>query len=84
MIGVSVSKKVRKIVTEASEINLTAEDICQLLRHAGYSLPSDIKSISVQFTVPGGGDWSNTDVPITASHPVHVSWSKIETEESDG
>lgn len=53
-------------------LQLTSKDIVGLLQRAGYCVPD---SATVVFDVPGGADWSNTTIDISAEHPIGVNWS---------
>lgn len=57
--------------------SLTGKDIIDLLRARGHTVPDDA---NVSFTIPGGGDWSNTELQISAEYPVEVSFSSTITE----
>lgn len=64
----------RTVVTteRRHEIIIDQIEIRELLRRAGYNIPAKAR---IYFTVPGGGDWSNTDVDITHDYPVTVEWT---------
>lgn len=64
----------RTVVTteRRHEIIMDNTEIRELLRRAGYQIPAKAR---IYFTVPGGGDWSNTDVDITRDYPVTVEWT---------
>ena len=64
--------KVTKTATTKMTIELTAKDILDLL---GY------KKGSVEFHIPGGGDWSNCSFDIDSDNPIVVTWTETETEE---
>jgi hypothetical protein len=54
-----------------TELQLSREDIINLLRKAGYTAPA---SANVTFTVPRGGDYSGTTVDVDSDHPVTIVW----------
>jgi hypothetical protein len=56
-------------------IKLGFTAIRQLLEGQGVTLPANV-SITVQ--VPGGGDWSNTELDIDDRSPVVVAWTEVE------
>lgn len=53
------------------EYRLVASDVLAYLRDRGVRWTGAAK-IAVTFEVPGGGDWSGTQVPIDADHPIRV------------
>jgi hypothetical protein len=55
-------------------IELNRERLLAMLR-CELDIPSDAHII---FSVPGGADWSNTNIDIDDAHPVVVSWSTVE------
>lgn len=63
-------------VTKRS-IELTAIDIRSLIRATGTEI-SDAAELRVYFAVPGGGNWSNTDIDIDNLNPVYVEWTETE------
>lgn len=77
-VPVSVEKNVTTTRVEKFDLQLDTKLLHQLLRNAGVDVPANAR---VYFAVPGGGDWSNTDIDIDAGHPIYVSWEKVE--ESD-
>jgi hypothetical protein len=78
------NKGVRVERTEKCSIELNASDLVDLLRKGGYHIPPAATSnMRVYFAVPGGGDWSNTDVAIDDRNPVYVEWV-ISEEKTDG
>lgn len=68
--------------TQHLECEVTAVDILQLVR-AQVHIPSGVP-VRIFVEVPGGGDWSHTDLDI-AEHPVQVraEWSIEEVTPSD-
>ena len=70
--NITSTQQVRRIHTiELDEIKLK-----ELLRNAGVPIPGIGVEISV--AIPGGGDWSNTDLPITGKTKVTISWVTID------
>ena len=76
-----VDKKVTVVRTERCSIELDEKIIRQLVQVAGAQIPEDA-NVRIYFAVPGGGDWSNTEIDIDNQHPIYVEWTK--TEESRG
>jgi len=58
-------------VDKRIELGFTA--IRLLLEREGITLPTGAK---ITVTVPGGGDWSNTELDIDDHTPVVVSWKE--------
>lgn len=59
------------------EVELDRDQLLEMLRAAGADLPEDVGHVRIYFAVPGGGDWSNTDVDIDKSNPVRAEWSVV-------
>lgn len=57
--------------TVKCEVKIGDAALRLVLNEYGYAVPS---SASITFRVPGGGDWSNTDVDVTTDNPITVSW----------
>lgn len=74
-----ISKAITTTVTSRHRINLERDDIVRAL-HAllSVNLPPDA---TIEFNVPGGGDWSNTSIDISRDNPIVVSWSETKTKE---
>lgn len=55
---------------------LTGEAIVTMLSIIGL-VPEDVdpKDVKVTFTVPGGGDWSYTDIDINQKDPIRVEYT---------
>lgn len=70
----------RTVVTteRRHEIVIDNVEIRELLRRTGYNIPATAR---IYFMVPGGGDWSNTDVDISSDHPVTVEWTEVYQQE---
>jgi hypothetical protein len=69
--GLSFQKRETVTIETHFAATITAEQIRQ-----AFGLPKDCR---VYFHVPGGGDWSNTDIDIAIKHPLHVERVVIET-----
>lgn len=59
-------------------LNLSEKALCDLLRAQGIDIPHDAE---VSVYVPGGGDWSHTDLDICEDTPVKITWVERTTEE---
>lgn len=76
------------VTTQHLSCEVTAADILDVVRQ--HTLIPEGARVRIFVEVPGGGDWSNTELDI-AEHPVRVriSWSvdpaqKQETDEEQG
>ena len=49
-------------IKKRTDILLNREDITAYLKTLGYDVPSDAEIV---VPVPGGGDWSNTDLELS-------------------
>lgn len=65
----------RTKTTKTTYIDLTREQVADALRLAGFNLP-DNADIFVR--VPGGGDWSNTDLMIDDEITLQVTYTTTE------
>lgn len=65
----------RTTTIQEVEHRLSRDDIITLLRNAGYTIP-DGTTIFVR--VPGGGDWSNTDLDIEEDCPLIARFSSTD------
>lgn len=72
------TKTVRTSVTKLVKLN--REAIINLLPIAD-ALPRH--AVKVFFSVPGGGDWSNTNIDICNDHPVYIEWTCVDTGEEE-
>lgn len=70
------------VVTEHHHASLTRAELVNILR--GWFRTSD--DVEVFVTVPGGGDWSNTDVNIDADTHLQLRWTtrRSETVDAEG
>ncbi len=66
------------VVTKTHTITLNREVIIDLLRKEGIEVGA---SVEIFVSVPGGGDWSNTDLDISHSRPVTVHRTVTESNE---
>jgi len=55
-------------------VELGDVQILELLASRSIYVPKDA---TITVTVPGGGDWSNTDLDINDRCPVVVSWTEV-------
>lgn len=63
-------------ITIRHKVSVSGDDIIDLLRKDGF----DIKlGASVTIHVPGGGDWSNTDLDVSLENKVEVRWTDKHT-----
>lgn len=60
--------------TAQHSMEIDAAAMRNLLNAAGVEIPEDTE-VRIYFAVPGGGDWSNTNIDIDAKHPVYVEWT---------
>lgn len=65
----------RVTVTRHNSLVIDEAEMREFLRTRGFNLPSNAR---IYFSVPGGGDWSNTDVDISREHPIYVEWTTEE------
>lgn len=64
-------KFIKSVITETKTYLLTDTDFVEFLLFKGVILAKE-DNISVFVRVPGGGDWSNTDLEIDDEHPVNI------------
>ena len=80
-----INSTIRTTTQRRHEITLDGEAIRALLSQGLVAQgldPLPHRGYAVTFTVPGGGDWSSTEIDITREHPITVSWTTTETETS--
>jgi len=58
--------------TTKHRLELTNVEIIEALRKDDYCIPKDA---NVFVRVPGGGDWSNTDLDLT-DQPLVITWQE--------
>lgn len=64
-------KTVSTTTITQNTIELSRNDIIDLLRTKGLDIPD---TCVVEFHVPGGGDYSNSDIVVSEQSPVSVTW----------
>jgi hypothetical protein len=74
----AVRREVQITRVERVRMKLAREDLVELLAAGGVHVPPDAK---IQFTVPGGGDWSNAAIDISKTDPIEVTWTTESTGE---
>jgi hypothetical protein len=74
-----ITKTIETKTTE--EFTITGEFIAQMLVETGKIKMGENSFISVQFDVPGGGDWSNTTLDVGEAYPLRVTVSNTEITE---
>ena len=74
----SIEATTTKTTTVQHSVKLGAGDILDMLRKAGVPVPDSAVASDLRITVrvPGGGDWSNTNIDISASNPVVIEWKE--------
>lgn len=68
--GLKITKRVTE--SQAHSLTLTDEDLIALLNKAGLDIPD---GAVVTVAVPGGGDWSNTDLHIEDYRTIDIDWT---------
>lgn len=63
--------------TTTTTMRFSDAEICEALRKAGHKIP--LHDVRVLVRVPGGGDYSNTDLDVTAESPVTIIWETKST-----
>jgi hypothetical protein len=61
--------------TKTTTIRLGREEVINILRREGVTVPT---SVEIYFPVPGGADWSNTNIDIDSNTPIVVRWTERE------
>lgn len=70
--SLEITEKVTSRVKRTSTITLGRKELLYMLRQCvNGDIPEDV---TIAFTTPGGGDWSNTSIDIDAENPVTASW----------
>ncbi len=72
----AIKVKETKVITTSHEVALTKVMLLALIRQ-GTPIPANA---NVFVSVPGGGDWSNTDLDIDDDIVIHVHWKTARTE----
>lgn len=52
-------------------LTLNKHELLEALRDGGCSIPANCE---ITVRVPGGGDWSNTNLDISANSPICITW----------
>jgi hypothetical protein len=74
----NINAHVHTTVRRTFTLDLSREMLLKVLRESGYAgLPDDAQ---VFVEVPGGGDWSNTDLSIEQRTPIRVRWIEVSEE----
>jgi hypothetical protein len=70
-------------VTTRHVVELGKDDVARALRSLGIKVPKDA---SIHVNVPGGGDWSNTELEIGQDSQLYIEYTehseRTEEEES--
>ncbi len=61
-------------IIERQELEFDDKQIRRILFAAGFAVPEKC-DLRIYVAVPGGGDWSNTDIEINREHPLCVEWT---------
>lgn len=73
----TVTKTVTQVV-KTHTLALDDADVRELIKgHYGTAPPAGAK---IYVSVPGGGDWSNTDLDISKENPLIIEWVEKTTE----
>jgi len=74
-----VSKKIKTTVRieTTKYLSLDKQDIICVLKELKY-IPESASNITVEITIPGGGDYSNTVLGIDTLIPLEVAFKIIE------
>lgn len=75
----NLNPKVERTPATPMILQLDKSKLLWLLRHAGVSIPTSSPvdlDIKVSVRVPGGGDWSNTDLDIEGDVTIDVRWKQ--------
>lgn len=79
--------RMKKVVTTTRKIRIEVEghDLIRLLETTGQ-IPkvSARNGVKVFVTVPGGGDWSGSDLDIERETRIQIEWEEVETKEEAG
>jgi hypothetical protein len=78
---IDVDLRTETVTTRERTVRLTGSDIVELLKQelkaqGVKGIPTG--EVSVTFQVPGGGDWSHSQIDIDESCPVVVRWTEKE------
>ncbi len=68
-------KRTAEVSTQTKHhVKLTGEGLRQLFADAGFKVP---KHACIAVRVPGGGDWSNTNLEIDQDHVLEIWWIDV-------
>lgn len=73
-----IIKQTRTIAT-SSEVRLNGEQLLELIREnlRFSAIPHDA---TIEFEVPGGGDYSNEAIAVQDSAPIVIRWKTVTTD----
>ena len=69
----------RKVTTTETHFELSHLDLMEYLETKGFKFDHSY-DIRAFVAIPGGGDWSNTDLGVGPDCPIHVVVTNITTE----
>ena len=73
----TVTKK--KVITTETRFELGILDLREYLETKGFKFDSSY-DLRAFMAIPGGGDWSNTNLEVEPDHPIHIVVTNITTE----
>jgi hypothetical protein len=73
--------KVTEQLTQEVTYRFDKESLLRTLRKAGHEIPTDARDVKVFMRVPGGADWSNTNLDVEESCPLIITWKTTKTTE---
>lgn len=59
-------------------VELDAQDLLECLAPKLNIPPEILHRVKLYVEIPGGGDWSNTDLSISSESPLKISWVTVE------
>jgi hypothetical protein len=74
---VKIEQMTMQKTTSRRTLRLTREDMLQALRLLGVEISEDA-SVTIRMHVPGGGDWSNTDLDVDDENPIEVTILEVQ------
>lgn len=76
----NIQRRVRTTVNV--ELRLNREDLLTAVRQEckAQNIAPPPKNATVEFHVPGGADWSHTDIDINDDNPVIIHWTEEHAE----
>ncbi len=66
---------VETVKTTRTHMEFERDDVLKALRSIWPAIPDDAEIFA---EVPGGGDWSNTNLDIGCDTNIHVRWTTVE------